>query len=128
MHDATPHYLADLGIQAVSAPGPRQSLSVMSGALLDVIVYCPVHLCCVWPENLEPTTFFDCQNCHYPQSSASLKPTSYMTKLVLVGAVCVCHQYFTIVTICKFSNNYKCLDLSQDGCAILQLFNHNFTN
>jgi len=59
LYDAAPRSLADLCVPAASTDGRRQSRSAVSGArpgALDSDVYWPAQLCCVWLQDLEPTT------------------------------------------------------------------------
>jgi len=55
LHDVVPCYLGDL---CVPPAGHCESLSALFGAhcALDQDIDWPTQLCCLWPQNLEPTT------------------------------------------------------------------------
>ena len=60
LHDAAPRHLADRplcagGVYGRSSPVSLCSLRGPPGAL-DSDIYWPAQLCCVWPQDLEPTT------------------------------------------------------------------------
>ena len=84
LHDVAPRYLVDLCVPTAATAGRRQSRSVVSGALRTSIgqrsfaVYGP-----------EPGTNygqpFNCQNCRYLHSSASSRPTSSSTSVLVVA-------------------------------------------